>query len=87
MTVAANPSKPPPQPMHEHLVRSVRAAPHRPPDAAGEPPWPEIPRHENVQWEALMRFAGPLEAHIVAGRLNVEGVPLLATGELASRID
>ena len=30
-----------------------------------------------------MRFPGPLEAHIVAGRLNVEGVPTVVLSALA----
>ena len=46
-----------------------------PTDAAAEPPWPEPPPHEELRWECFLRFLGPLEAHIVAGRLNAEGVP------------
>jgi hypothetical protein len=29
-----------------------------------------------------MRFSGPLDAHIVAGRLNVEGVPTIVLSAL-----
>ena len=58
----------------DSLVRSVRVVQLSPRDVAAEPPWPDLPPHQKVQWERFMRLPGPLEAHIVAGRLNVEGV-------------
>ena len=78
--MAANPITSPPSPEHtspadDPLVRSVRVVAPGPSDAAAKPPWPEIPPYREVQWERFMRFPGPLEAHIVAGRLKVEGVP------------
>jgi hypothetical protein len=57
-------------------IRSVRAITNA--GSAGpdvEPPWPEHPSGQELQWESFMRCYGPFEAHIVAGRLNVEGVP------------
>jgi len=60
---------------NDPVVRSVRVVQLGPRDAAAEPPWPDLPPHQGVRWERFMRFPGPLEAHIVAGRLNVEGVP------------
>lgn len=61
----------------ESLVRSVRVVQLGARDAAAEPPWPELPPHQEVLWEKFMRFPGPLEAQIVAGRLNIEGVPTI----------
>lgn len=59
-------------------VQSVRVvAALGPREAAAEPPWPDFPPDREVRWERFMRFFGPLEAHIVAGRLNVEGVPTI----------
>jgi len=64
-------------------IRSVRGvAELGPRDASAEPPWPEVPSGEESRWERFMRFPGPLEAHIVAGRLNVEGVPTLVLSAL-----
>lgn len=64
--------------VNDPAVRSVRAGVVLGPrDAAAEPPWPDFPPHQEVRWERFMRFFGPLEAHIVAGRLNVEGVPTI----------
>jgi hypothetical protein len=63
-------------------VRSVRSAPVVGRDAAVEPPWPDFPPHQEIRWERFMRFFGPLEAHIVAGRLNVEGVPTVVVAAL-----
>ena len=75
--MAANPitSAPKPEPAspaNDPVIRSVELGPA---DARAEPPWPEFPSHQEVQWERFMRFPGPMEAYIVAGRLNVEGVP------------
>jgi hypothetical protein len=65
------------------VVRAVRGvAELRPTDAAAEPPWPDLPSHHPIRWERFMRFFGPLEAHIVAGRLNVEGVPTIVLSAL-----
>ena len=80
--MAANPmtSAPKPEqssPANDPLVLSVRAVEPGPSDAASEPPWPELPPHQKVQWERFMRFPGPMEAHIVAGRLNADGVPTI----------
>jgi hypothetical protein len=87
--MAANPiTRPPkvehPAVAHDPAVRSVRGvADLGPRDAAAEPPWPELPSDQDVRWERFMRFPGPLEAHIVAGRLNVEGVPTIVLSALA----
>ena len=75
--MAANPitSAPKPEqasPANDPVICSVELGSA---DARAEPPWPEFPSHQEVQWERFIRFPGPLEAHIVAGRLNVEGVP------------
>ena len=75
--MAANPITSAPKseqasPANDPVIRSVELGPA---DARAEPPWPEFPSHQEVQWERFMRFPGPMEAHIVAGRLNVEGVP------------
>ena len=61
----------------DSAVRSVRVVQLGARDAAAEPPWPDLPPHQTVHWERFMRFLGPLEAQIVAGRLNVEGVPTI----------
>jgi hypothetical protein len=79
--MAANPitSAPRPEqsfPVTDPVVRSVRVQPG-PSDASAEPPWPEFPSHQKVPWERFMSFPGAMEAHIVAGRLNAEGVPTL----------
>jgi hypothetical protein len=65
-------------------VRSVRggAVGLGPSDATAEPPWPELPAGQELRWERFMRFAGPFEAHIVAGRLNLEGVPTVLLSAL-----
>lgn len=64
--------------VNDPAVRSVRGAiALGPRDAAAEPPWPDFPPYQEVRWERFMRFFGPLEAHIVAGRLNVEGAPTI----------
>ena len=78
--MAANPitSAPSPEqtsPANDPLVRSVPLVEPGPSDAAAEPPWPDLPSNQEVQWERFMRFPGALDAHIVAGRLNIEGVP------------
>jgi len=82
--IAANPITKPPKAEHsssvasDPAVRAVRGvAELGPRDAAAEPPWSHLPPHQEVRWERFMRFFGPLEAHIVAGRLNVEGVPTI----------
>ena len=63
---------------NDPAVRSVRGEiALGPRDAAAEPPWPDFPPHQEVQWERFMRFFRPLDAHILAGRLNVEGVPTI----------
>ena len=84
--MAANPIRSAPKPeqlpaANSSLARSVRAVAPGPADAAVEPPWPEFPSHQAVQWERFMAFPDPMAAHIVAGRLNAEGVPtvVLAT--------
>ena len=65
------------------VVRSVRGGiALGPRDAAAEPPWPDFPPHQKVRWERFMRFFHPLDAHIVAGRLNVEGVPTIVLSAL-----
>src|SRR5258706_8938374 len=65
------------------VVRSVRGGiALGPRDAAAEPPWPDFPPHQEVRWERFMRFFHPLDAHIVAGRLNVEGVPTIVLSAL-----
>ena len=87
--MAANPITKPPKVEHpsvanEQAVRSVRGVVEfGPRDAAAEPPWPELPSDQQLRWERFMRFPGPLEAHIVAGRLNVEGVPTVVLTALA----
>jgi hypothetical protein len=47
------------------------------PLAAANDPWPELPSGRAVEWERFMSFHDPLEAHIVAGRLNSDGVPTI----------
>src|SRR5690349_11403457 len=56
-------------------VRSVPLEELGPRDSGAEPPWPEFPRQQELHWETFMRFSAPMEAHIVAGQLNAEGVP------------
>ena len=69
--------------VNDPVVRSVRGGiALGPRDAATEPPWPDFPPHQGVRWERFMRFSGPLDAHIVAGRLNVEGVPTIVLSAL-----
>ena len=80
--MAANPipSAPrpePPSPANNSLSLSARGVAPGPSDAAIEPPWPEFPSHQAVQWERFMAFPEPMEANIVAGRLNAEGVPTI----------
>ena len=79
--MAANPKTNPPQgdhtaPSNDPVIRSVRGvAGTEQRAAAAEAPWFELPPGQEVRWERFMRFPGPLEAHIVAGRLDAEGVP------------
>src|SRR5258706_420947 len=87
--LAANPITKPPEvePLssvaNDPAVRSVRGVVELGPrDAAAEPPWPEFPSNQEVRWERFVRFPGALEAHIVAGRLNVEGVPTVVLSAL-----
>jgi hypothetical protein len=69
---------------NDPVVRSVRGVVELGPRvAAAEPPWPELPSDQEGVWERFMRFPGPWEAHIVAGRLNVEGVPIIVLSALA----
>ena len=67
---------------NDATVLAVRGIASGPRDAAAEPPWPQFPLPEQVPWERFARFINPLEGHIVAGRLNVEGVPAIV--EVAS---
>ena len=67
----------------EPAVRSVRVVERGPSDISIEPPWPELPSGQDVEWVHFLRFAGPLEALIVAGRLNVEGVPTVVLSPLS----
>ena len=87
--MSANPITKPPNAenvsaANDWAIRSVRGVIERgPQDAATEPPWPEPPSDQEVRWIHFMRFPGPLAAHIVAGRLNVEGVPTVVLSALA----
>lgn len=79
--MAANPITKPPQAEHaaiehEPAIRSVRGV-AGPSAAFAEPPWPELPSGQEPRWARFMRFPGLFEAHIVAGRLGVEGVPTI----------
>ena len=61
---------------NEHVVLAVRGiAPSGPIDATAEGPWPQLPPDRKVHWERFLRVPGSLEAQIIAGRLNAEGVP------------
>jgi hypothetical protein len=86
--MAANAVTSPPNAEHasslasDPAVRAVRLVELVPGDGATEPPWPDLPSHHEVRWERFKRFFGPLEAHIVAGRLEVEGVPTIVLSAL-----
>ena len=45
--------------------------------AAAEPPWPTPQNAHSQEWERLGRYLNDIAAHIVAGRLEVDGVPTI----------
>ena len=77
--MAANPLQDPIAPQalplaEESLVHAVRL-PGGGTSPASSSPWPEPSPHVDVPWDPFRRFHGLLEAQIVAGRLEAEGVP------------
>jgi hypothetical protein len=63
------------KPANDPAIFAVRGTAHL--DTSGQEP-PAAPQFEGpVQWEEFLRFPGPLDGYIVAGRLNAEGVPTL----------
>ena len=58
--------------------------PQAPPAPNLPPAPPEAPHEGPIDWVELGRYADPLEAHIVAGRLEGEGVPTLALNPCGS---
>ena len=74
--MASNPDRDP-------ALRSIRGVADAGSTAVtAEPPWPRTPQGA-VQWECFLRDLGPLEACILAGRLNADGVPTIVLGSLA----
>ncbi len=44
---------------------------------AAEPPWPTPPSTPYREWERFGLYSNYIAAHIVAGRLEIEGVPTI----------
>lgn len=76
--MAANPK--PIASLSDQAVRADRApAPFA--EVLGDP-WHAPSPGDELSWQSVQRFAGPLEAFIVAGRLECEGIPARVVSSL-----
>lgn len=66
-----------------HLSNSVDLTVAANDPAIPEPPWPQLPQGSELKWESFLRHLGPLEAQIVAGRLDAEGVPTIVLAAMS----